>query len=81
MGEENEELEDLEGIPELDVDTILKRVKISYDGRQFMIRIPREIAEFYKLKKKDIIEMSIKISGGSPSRDIPMMIRVTGGNP
>jgi len=70
--------EPIETIPGLDVDTIRKQVKLSYDGRQLMISIPREIAEFYALKKGDIMEMVIELSAEDtrPSREIPMEVRV-----
>lgn len=73
-----EDPEPIEPFPGLDVDTIRKRVKLSYDGRQLMIRIPREIAEFYALEKGDLVEMMVEISAEDtrPSREIPMELRV-----
>jgi len=67
-----------EPVPDLDVDVIKKRAKISYDGRQLMIRIPREIAEFYALEKGDLVEMMVEISAEDtrPIREIPMELRV-----
>jgi len=68
-------------IPGYDVDTIEKEVKLSYDGRQLMIRIPREITDFYSLKKGDSIKMTVKISEEDQraSRQIPMEITVVEG--
>ena len=67
-----------EPVPDLDVDVIKKRAKISYDGRQLMIRIPREVAEFYALEKGDVVELSIQIAAEDPrpNREIPMELRV-----
>lgn len=65
-------------IPDLDGDTITKHVKLSYDGRQLMIRIPREIAEFYDLKKGDQIDMTVNIPAQMEStREIPMLVKIT----
>jgi len=73
-----EDPEPIEPFPGLDVDTIRKRVKLSYDGRQLMIRIPREVAEFYALEKGDVVELCIQIAAEDPrpNREIPMELRV-----
>jgi len=73
--------EELDVISEMDTDTIEKDVKISYDGRQLMIRIPREITDFYELKKGDAIRMIIKLSGKDKrsNREIPMEVSVVEG--
>ena len=71
---ENDEIPD--EIPELDGDTITKRVKLSHDGRQLMLRFPREITEFYNLKKGDHIELVVKIPPNMGSvREIPMQVK------
>jgi len=64
--------------PDMDTDTIEKDVKLSYDGRQLMIRIPREITEFYELKKGDTIRMIVKISAEDKrsNREIPMEVLI-----
>ncbi|OPY37591.1 MAG: hypothetical protein A4E35_01177 [Methanoregula sp. PtaU1.Bin051] len=75
MTETEEAVSDV--IPELDGDTITKQVKLSYDGRQLMIRIPREIAEFYDLKKGDRIDMTVNIPAQMEStREIPLMVKI-----
>jgi hypothetical protein len=68
-------------ISEMDTDTIEKDVKISYDGRQLMIRIPREITDFYKLKKGDAIKIVIRLSGDDKrsNREIPMEVSIVEG--
>jgi hypothetical protein len=65
-------------ISDLDTDTIEKKVKLSHDGRQLMIRIPREITDFYNLKQGDSIKMIVKISAEDKrsNREIPMEIMV-----
>jgi hypothetical protein len=77
---ENDEIPD--EIPELDGDTITKRVKLSHDGRQLMLRFPREITEFYNLKKGDHIELVVKIPPNMGSvREIPMQVKVEEAKP
>lgn len=39
---------------------IIKEASILYDGRQFLIKIPREISRFYNIKKKDKFRFVIK---------------------
>lgn len=39
---------------------IKKKVKISYDGKQFLIRIPNEISKYYNLRKGDEVEITIE---------------------
>lgn len=43
-----------------------------------IIRIPREIREFYSLEKGDVVELKIKISAEDkrPNREIPMELHV-----
>ncbi len=33
--------------------TIFKKLKVNYDSKNFFVRIPKEIAEYVKLKKGD----------------------------
>ncbi len=47
-------------VPNLD---IKKEVTILFDGKQFMIKIPKEIAEFYKLKKGKKMKLVVKPKG------------------
>jgi len=45
------------------VNQIRAGAKVLFDGRQFMIKIPREIERYYKLKKnKFIFEFRVDIS-------------------
>ena len=32
---------------------IIKEATILHDGRQFVVKIPKEISDFYSIKKKD----------------------------
>jgi len=43
-----------------------------------MIRIPREVAEFYALEKGGVVELNIQIAAEDPrpNREIPMELRV-----
>jgi len=63
---------------DFEADEIKKKVKVSYDGRQLMIRLPREISEFYDLKKGDALELSLHISASDErsNREIPMELKV-----
>ncbi|KQC05725.1 MAG: hypothetical protein APR53_06285 [Methanoculleus sp. SDB] len=58
----------------IDSDVIQKTVRLSYDGRQMMIRIPREIASFYDLKRGDKVDLTIRIAASDerPNRKIPL---------
>jgi len=40
---------------------IEREVSVLFDGRQFLIKIPKEISQFYDLKKKDKIKLIIEI--------------------
>ena len=44
-------------VPNLD---IKKEVTILFDGKQFMIKIPKEISEFYNLKKGKKMKLVVK---------------------
>lgn len=39
---------------------IVKEVKIQYDGKQHMIKIPKEISSFYNIKKGDEFRFVVK---------------------
>lgn len=39
---------------------IVKEVSILYDGKQYMIKIPKEISDFYKIEKGNKIKFTIK---------------------
>ena len=45
-------------LPNID---IIKYATVQYDGKQFMIKLPKEITEFYKLKKGDTIKLAVRI--------------------
>ena len=47
-------------VPNLD---IKKDVTILFDGKQFMIKIPKEISEFYNLKKGKKMRLVVKPKG------------------
>ncbi len=38
---------------------IVKEATILFDGRQFMIKIPKEISNFYKIKKGNKLKMIV----------------------
>ena len=40
---------------------IVKEVSVLFDGRQFLIKIPREISNFYELKKGDKLKLVVNI--------------------
>lgn len=40
---------------------IVKHATVQFDGKQFMIKLPKEIAEFYDMKKGDTIELVVCI--------------------
>jgi hypothetical protein len=61
------ELDDSQG------ETIIKKNKISFDGRHLTVRIPREIENFLEIKKGDFLEFKIEIPENmmdSPEEDI-----------
>ncbi len=39
---------------------IVKDVAILFDGKQFMVKIPKEISEFYNLKKGSKLRLIVK---------------------
>lgn len=39
---------------------IIKEVNILYDGRQNLIKIPKEISRFYNIKKGDKLRLIVK---------------------
>ena len=45
----------------LDVN-IDKSMSILWDGRQFMVKLPKELSEFYKIKKGDKLRFIIDFS-------------------
>jgi len=58
------------------VNLIRGGAKVLFDGRQFMIKIPREIERYYKLKKnKFIFEFKVDIS---KSKEEFHMFRIKG---
>ena len=40
---------------------IVKEVSVIFDGRQFLIKLPREISNFYDLKKGDKIRLIVNV--------------------
>ena len=40
---------------------IVKEVSVLFDGRQFLIKLPREISNFYELKKGDKIQLRVNV--------------------
>ena len=40
---------------------IVKEVSVLFDGRQFLIKLPREISNFYELKKGDKLKLVVNI--------------------
>ncbi len=39
---------------------IVKDIKIQYDGKQYMIKIPKEISSFYNIKKGNEFRFIVK---------------------
>lgn len=56
---DEEKINKLKGELKLKID-IIKEVKIQHDGNQFTIKIPKEISNFYNLKKGDRLKLIIK---------------------
>ncbi len=40
---------------------IVKEVTVLFDGRQFLIKLPREISNFYDLEKGDKIKLIVNV--------------------
>ena len=40
---------------------IVKEVSVLFDGRQYLIKLPREISNFYELKKGDKLRLTVNI--------------------
>lgn len=40
---------------------IVKEVSVLFDGRQFLIKLPKEISNFYELKKGDKIRLRVNV--------------------
>ena len=40
---------------------IVKEVSVLFDGRQFLIKLPREISNFYDLEKGDKIKLIVNV--------------------
>lgn len=40
---------------------IVKEVSVLFDGRQFLIKLPREISNFYELKKGDKLKLKVNV--------------------
>ncbi|MDK2947431.1 MAG: hypothetical protein PWQ63_591 [Methanolobus sp.] len=57
---------------------IKKKVKISYDGKQFLIRIPNEISKYYNLRKGDEVEIIIEETKNTNEniREVPITLKV-----
>ena len=49
-------------VAEQDFDKEEETATLSYDGKQFLIRIPKEISEIKKMKKGDQIKFILKIA-------------------
>jgi len=47
---------------DLDVIPINKKMNILFDGRQFMVRLPKEVVDYFKIEKGDVFEFDIKIN-------------------
>ena len=67
-----------ESIEKNKVSRIRKKTKISYDGKQFLIRIPKDIVNFYRLKKGDQVELFVETDIDSPemAREIPLIVKL-----
>jgi hypothetical protein len=57
---------------------VQKKIKVSYDGKQFLIRFPNEISSFYGLKKGDEVEVFLKVDEEhfAEAREIPLLIKI-----
>ena len=58
MDKKEELIRKLENISNADID---KEMTILFDGKQFMIKIPKEVSEFLKIKKGDKFRFIIEI--------------------
>lgn len=57
---------------------IEKTVSVNYDGKQFFIRIPKEISDYFKLKKKDSVKFIINISYIEETKEKIMVVKIGG---
>lgn len=51
----NDEIDNIDAIP------IIKEMTILNDGKQFMVRIPKEVVNFFKIEKGDTFVFNIQI--------------------
>ena len=51
----NDEIDNIDAIP------IIKEMTILNDGKQFMVRIPKEVVDFFKIEKGDTFVFNIEI--------------------
>jgi len=52
----------LNKVAEEEIDTHEENATLSYDGKQFLVRIPKEVAEIKKMKKGDKLKFHLKIA-------------------
>jgi len=52
----------LNKVAEEEIDTHEETATMSFDGKQFLVRIPKEIADIKKMKKGDKLKFHLKIA-------------------
>jgi hypothetical protein len=57
---------------------IEKTVTISFDGKQFLVRIPNEISDFLKLKKGNKLKFILDIPYIEKTEEKAMVVEVVG---
>jgi len=55
----NDDIDNIDAIP------IIKEMTILNDGKQFMVRIPKEVVDFFKIEKGDTFVFNIQIQNDS----------------
>jgi len=76
-GLSKKELERMLSLPiEEEPEILEKEATISYDGRQYLIRIPNEISEILKIQKRDKILFQLTIPPPHTDEEITTTIKL-----
>lgn len=49
------------------------KAKISYDGTQFLVRIPQRLAMMLQIEKGDLFEFKVEISNKKPKKSFEIL--------
>lgn len=61
---------------ELELEREIKEVKVQFDGRQFLIKIPKDFSDMMRLKKKDKIRLTFPTPEGEDLRKSRLSMEV-----